>query len=186
MNTRTSATTVWAKIISLALLITIAVRIFLLAPIIVEGQSMQPTLDTGDKMIVNQVGYTFFKPERFDIVVFHAPSGKDYIKRIVGLPGESLSYENDTLYIDGKLVEEPFLDKLKATIHGEQPLTGNFTLKELMGMDTIPEDHYFVMGDNRRLSKDSRDIGVIAKSEFIGKANLIFYPLDNISFVNNK
>ncbi|MBM7837629.1 signal peptidase I [Alkalihalobacillus xiaoxiensis] len=186
MNVRKSPTTEWAKIISLALLITIAVRIFLLAPIIVEGHSMQPTLDTGDKMIVNQVGYTFLKPERFDIVVFHAPSGKDYIKRIVGLPGESLSYESDTLYIDGNPVDEPFLDKLKATLHGEQPLTGDFTLKELTGLDAIPEGHYFVMGDNRRLSKDSRDIGVVAKTEFIGKANLIFYPLDNMTIVNKK
>ncbi|WP_078391520.1 signal peptidase I [Shouchella patagoniensis] len=174
----------WAKALTLALIATLLVRIFLLAPIIVEGYSMQPTLETGDKLIVNQIGYRFVEPQRFDIVVFHAPGGKDYIKRIVGLPGETLVYENDILYIDGEAVEEPYLKHLKESIQGNQNLTGDFTLEEVINEQTIPDDHYFMMGDNRRLSKDSRDIGVVHFSEIIGRANIIFYPFENANIVN--
>ncbi|BAD64821.1 signal peptidase I [Shouchella clausii] len=175
----------WAKAICIALCATLLVRLFLYAPIVVDGHSMQPTLDSGDKMIVNQIGYVFIEPKRFDIVVFHAPGGKDYIKRIIGLPGDHLKYENDTLYINGKETAEPYLNSLKQTLYGDQLLTGDFTLEELIGEEVIPDDYYFMMGDNRRLSKDSRDIGLIPKSEIIGKANVIFYPFEHISIVND-
>ncbi|MFB4211105.1 signal peptidase I [Shouchella sp. JSM 1781072] len=174
----------WAKILTIALMTTVVVRMFLLAPIVVDGHSMQPTLDSGDKMIVNQIEYTFSQPDRFDIIVFHAPEGKNYIKRVIGLPGDELVYREDTLYINGEAVEEPYLDSLKGTLYHGQPLTGDFTLQEITGEAVIPEKFYFVMGDNRRLSKDSRAIGLVSEEDVIGKANVIFYPFENISIVD--
>ncbi len=156
---------------------------FLLAPIVVDGHSMQPTLDSGDKMIVNQIEYAFSKPERFDIIVFHAPEGKNYIKRVIGVPGDELVYREDTLFINGEAVEEPYLEGLKKSVQQGQLLTGDFTLEEITGNTIIPEESYFVMGDNRRLSKDSRAIGLVSKEDVIGKANVIFYPFENISIV---
>ncbi|WP_245628113.1 signal peptidase I [Shouchella shacheensis] len=175
----------WLKAIMIALTLAFIVRMFLFAPIVVDGHSMQPTLEPDDKMIVNQIEYSISEPERFDIVVFHAPGGKDYIKRIIGLPGEKIEYVDDTLHVNDEPIEEPFLDDLKKGLYG-QVLTGDFSLQELTGNETVPEDHYFMMGDNRRLSKDSRDIGAIAKEEIIGRANVVVWPFDNIQIVNNE
>ncbi len=77
---------------------------------------MMPTLENGDRMIVNKIGYMIGEPNRFDIVVFHAPEGKDYIKRVIGLPGDHIEYKNDQLYINGEPIEEPYLDEYKAQI----------------------------------------------------------------------
>ena len=98
------------------------------------------------------------EPERFDIVVFHAPEQKDYIKRVIGLPGDKVEYKNDTLYINGKAYSEPYLDEYKDELNGGA-LTDDFTLKDITEEETVPEGEIFVMGDNRRFSKDSRHIG---------------------------
>jgi signal peptidase I len=87
----------WMKTIIIAILLASSVRYFLFAPFVVEGQSMMPTLHDQDRMIVNKIKYSFVKPERFDIIVFHTKDKKDYIKRIIGLPGDRIEYKNDTL-----------------------------------------------------------------------------------------
>ncbi|WP_342525843.1 signal peptidase I [Chryseomicrobium sp. FSL W7-1435] len=172
----------WAKAILIAFSIAAIIRFFLFTPIVVDGESMMPTLRDGDRMVVNKIGYDIGTPERFEIVVFHAPEQKNYIKRIIGLPGDSIAYEDDQLYINGEAVDEPYLDEYKEEI-SEGTLTEDFTLEERTNLTEIPEGYFFVMGDNRRYSKDSRIIGLVPEDEIIGTTSLIFWPLQDFSIV---
>ena len=161
------------NIISFVLIIGLAllIKIFIFSPIKVNGDSMVPTLNDGDIMILNEIGYRFNGVERFDIVVAKV-DGERYIKRIIGLPGEKLEYRNNELYIDDKLVVENFK-------HGD---TEDFNIEEI-GLDKIPENSYFIIGDNRGNSKDSRVIGAVHKSKIMGKTKLIVFPFDRVSTV---
>ena len=167
----------WLKAILIAVVIAAIVRIFIFSAIMVDGISMMPTLEDGDKMIANKISYMIGEPKRFDIIVFNANPEEKYIKRVIGLPGDTVEYRDDVLYINGEPQEEPYLEQLKATTEGT--LTGDFTLEEMIGERTIPEGHLFVMGDNRRNSTDSRHIGLIPYEEVIGKTNFIYWPIDN-------
>jgi signal peptidase I len=169
----------WLKAIFIALLLAFFIRYFLFAPIVVDGQSMMPTLQNDNRLIVNKIGYTISKPDRFDIVVFHATSEKDYIKRVIGLPGDTIAYENDLLYINGEPIEEPYLEEFKENAIS-LPFTGDFTLKDYTGFDVVPEGHLFVLGDNRQHSKDSRHIGFISFDQVVGTANVVFWPFSEI------
>ncbi|MCF6410546.1 signal peptidase I [Pseudalkalibacillus salsuginis] len=166
----------WLKALVIALVIAAGIRYFLFAPIVVDGESMMPTLHNGDRMIVNKFSYEVGEPDRFDIVVFHAPEGKDYIKRIIGLPGDKIEYKDDTLYVNDKEIPEPYLNEYKQSLSGGN-LTYNFDLSDEIGSQTVPENHVFVLGDNRQHSKDSRNIGSVPMDEIIGKANVIFWPV---------
>lgn len=173
----------WTKALLIAFAIAAFIRYFLFTPIVVDGDSMMPTLEDGDRMVVNKIGYTIGNPDRFDIVVFHAPEQKDYIKRIIGLPGDYVEYINDQLYINGEAIAEPYLDQYKAEII-EGTLTGDFSLQDINpSLDVIPEGYVLVLGDNRRYSKDSRHIGLVEQKEIIGNTNLIFWPLNEIEIV---
>jgi len=170
----------WIKALFIALLIAFIIRVFFFTPAIVEGASMQPTLQDQNRMIVTKVG----EPKRFDVVVFHATKEKDYIKRVIGLPGDRIEYKDDTLYINGKPYDEPYLDKSKQElING--PLTNSFTLRETpVGSDVVPEGHLFVMGDNRRNSMDSRHIGAIPIDSVVGTTNLVVWPIKEIKILD--
>jgi signal peptidase I len=172
----------WSKALLIAFGIAALIRFFLFTPIVVDGESMMPTLKNGDRMVVNKIGYMVGKPHRFDIVVFHAPEQKKYIKRVIGLPGDHLEYKNDQLYINGKEIPEPYLDQYKSLIT-EGSLTDDFTLEDIAGVDKIPEGYIFVMGDNRRYSKDSRLIGLVAIDEVLGNTGFVFWPFNEIGFV---
>ena len=173
----------WIKALLIAFAVAAFIRFFLFTPIVVDGDSMLPTLENGDRMIVNKFKYTIGEPERFDIIVFHAPEQKDYIKRVIGLPGDYVEYKNDQLYINGEQYDEPYLDELKEELT-EGSLTFDFTLKELdPTIDVIPEDHVLVLGDNRRYSKDSRHIGLVHVDDVVGSSNFIFWPIKDIQFV---
>ncbi len=173
----------WTKALLIAFAIAAFIRYFLFTPIVVDGDSMMPTLENGDRMIVNKFSYKIGEPDRFDIVVFHAPEQKDYIKRVIGLPGDFVEYKDDQLYINGEPIDEPYLDAYKAEI-SEGNLTGDFSLKDIdPSLDVIPEGYVFVMGDNRRFSKDSRHIGIVDQKEIIGNTNIIFWPLNEIEIV---
>lgn len=175
----------WTKALVIAVLLAGVIRYFLFAPIVVDGLSMMPTLHDQDRMIVSKLSYEIGKPKRFDIIVFHAPEGKDYIKRIIGLPGDRIEYKNDTLYVNGKAYKEPYLDQYKKEVV-DGPLTDPFTLKEKIGRDTVPKGELFVMGDNRRFSKDSRHIGTIPLSKVIGKTNMVYWPLSDARIIKLK
>lgn len=172
----------WIKALLIAFGLAAIIRIFFFTPIVVDGISMMPTLEHGDRMIVNKIGYTIGEPNRFDIVVFHAPEQKDYIKRVIGLPGDRVEYRDDTLYINDKKYEEPYLDQYKAEVQ-DGPLTEDFTLQDKIFMDTVPDGHVFVMGDNRRKSKDSRHIGAVPIDEIIGSTKLVFWPIKEFGIV---
>ncbi len=173
----------WVKALMIAILLAAGIRYFLFAPIVVDGWSMMPTLHDQDRMIVNKLSFKLGEPERFDIIVFHAPENKDYIKRVIGLPGDYIEYKDDTLYVNGKAYEEPYLEEYKQQVI-DGPLTEPFTLEEKTGEERVPEGHVFVMGDNRRYSKDSRHIGTIPIEEILGKTNMIYWPISDIRLVD--
>ncbi|WP_010676729.1 signal peptidase I [Bacillus timonensis] len=170
----------WIKAIFIAIVIAFIVRMFFFTPAVVEGASMQPTLQDQNRMIVTKIG----EPKRFDLVVFHATEEKDYIKRVIGLPGDRIEYKDDTLYINGKPYDEPYLDKGKKEVI-DGPLTYSFTLMETpVGGDVVPEGHLFVIGDNRRNSMDSRHIGAIPMDKVVGTTNIVIWPITEIKIID--
>ena len=154
------------------IVVVLFIKAFIVTPIKVNGESMYPTLEEGDIMILNKTAYYFNKPKRFDIVVVDMPD-EYLIKRVIGLPGEQIEYKNNTLYVDGKKVKENFK-------HGK---TDDFNIKEL-GSDTVPEGYYLVMGDNRGNSLDSRELGFMKEEQLLGRTNLIILPFDRIGNAN--
>ena len=159
--------------------LAIMIRGFLLIPVPVEGNSMETTLQQGDMVVVEKIS----EIKRFDIIVFQLSDGTTYIKRVIGLPGESVSYADDKLYINGKQVNEPFLEKNLAENDEPIPFTYDFKFEELMGVEKLGKDSYFVIGDNRRLSKDSRSFGAISEENILGKARFVYYPFTHIKFI---
>lgn len=167
----------WIKALLIAFGLAFLVRTFLFTPIIVDGPSMQSTLHDRDQMIVNKFLYNFNEPERFDIVVFHANDQKDFIKRVIALPGEHVAYKDNILYINGQPIEEKFF-------HDMDVWTYDFELEELTGnYSTVPEGHVFVLGDNRTNSTDSRLLGPIPMDQIVGKASVIYWPFDRFEFI---
>lgn len=177
----------WIKALIIAFSVVFLVRIFIFSPIVVDGPSMLPTLEDRDQIIINKFIYRFKQPERFDIVIFHATKEKDYVKRVIGLPGEYVSVRDEMLYIDGKEIEEEFLKERKENLESYDFLTGDFILEEIApgGYQEVPEGYVLVLGDNRTDSTDSRSpsLGFVSIDEIIGKASLIYWPLKRIQFI---
>ncbi|UTR17052.1 signal peptidase I [Salipaludibacillus sp. LMS25] len=171
------------KLLTVLVIFGIVIRGFLFTNYVVYGQSMMPTINDGERIIVNKIDYELVAPARFDLIIFHASEQSDYIKRIIGLPGDTLKYENDTLYINGEAQEEAFLEDYKKT-HESGVFTENFTLEQVTGETEIPEGYVFVLGDNRQNSVDSRHIGFVPIEEIVGKANITFWPLTNIRLLS--
>ena len=153
------------EILSYALIIILVLlfKHYIMSPIRVDGDSMNPTLKDGDIMLLNEIGKKSL--DRFDIVVIDTEEDV-IIKRIIGLPGDRIKYVDNKLYVNDKEVEEPF----------EHDVTHNFELLEL-GTDNVPINEYFVLGDNRNNSKDSRIIGFIKDYQIRGKViKTILFP----------
>lgn len=159
-------------------------REFVFTPVVVKGHSMDPTLADGERVIALKNT----KIDRFDIVTFPAPDDpkKNYIKRVIGLPGETVEVKGDVLYIDGKEVNEPYLDDFKQELTDGEPLTYDFTLEQVTGKKTVPEGEYFVMGDNRRNSKDGRMIGFIDKKNISGDVKFVLWPMNRFGVLSTK
>lgn len=168
---------------SLYLLVVLAVT-FLVVTYVgqrtkVSGSSMEPMLSDGDNLIVDKISYRFSEPERFDIIVFPFRYAEKtyYIKRIIGLPGETVYIDPEgSIYIDGEILTENY---------GKEIITDPGRAYEPV---TLGEDEYFVMGDNRNNSSDSRDpvVGNIHRSEFIGKAWMRIWPLNEIGLIQHQ
>lgn len=157
-------------------LILVFLRLYIFIPTEVTGISMYPTLNPNDRVVMSTVSSI----NRFDIIVFTDPMNKTVVKRVIGLPGDSVRYEQDNLYINNKIVKEPFLKR--SEISGEPGLwTSNFTMIN-DNENKVPEDHYFLMGDNRRYSYDSRFYGSISREEVLGKVVMMYYSSDKINF----
>lgn len=157
------------------------IRTFLFSPIEVDGASMYPALEDEDKIVINKLSHY----DRFDIIVFKGTNEKIYVKRIIGMPGDKIHFKNDELYINDELFDEPYLTTLKQSINSGK-LTGSFNLLDLYGANEIPSGQYFVLGDNRLDSIDSRNpyiIGLVNEEQILGEVELIFYPFSNIKWI---
>ena len=160
----------WVVVIAVALLVAFLVRTFVLAHFVVDGTSMVTTLHDDDRVFVNKLSYRLHDPNRGDVVVLHQISGaseRDLIKRVIALPGETIEVRSCQVLIDGQPLEEPYLDP-------EVVQPGNCG-GELAPV-TVPDDHVFVMGDNRGGSQDSRALGPIDEDDLVGRAFVVFWP----------
>jgi signal peptidase I len=161
----------WMVVIAVALLVAFVVRTFVIAHFVVEGESMYSTLDTNDRVFVNKLSYRLHDPNRGDVVVLHQVTGaseRDLIKRVIGLPGETVEVRNCAVLIDGRVLNEPYLDPAVVT---PTDCGGDYVLDGV-----VPDDHVFVMGDNRGGSQDSRVIGPISEDDLVGRAFVVFWP----------
>ena len=176
-NSRGFIRELFSTLITLAVALTVVLllRTFIFSPVIVKGESMSPTLANSDRILLLKMETV----KRFSIVTFPAPDdpSQNYVKRVIGLPGDSISYKNDVLEINGKAYEEPYLDEYKAQLPERTLLTNDFTLEQITGDEVVPEGEYLVLGDNRQNSKDSRMIGYIKADDIQGVADYRIWPI---------
>jgi signal peptidase I len=157
---------------TLALTLVIFVVIhFAVQNYMVDGPSMQPSLINNQYVLVNKLAYLFHAPERGDVIVFHWPvdTNKDLIKRVIGVPGDVIVIDSKTVRVNGVLLKEPYI---MAPVNP----AGNKWV--------VPPNEYFVMGDNRLVSDDSRDWGFVPKSYIVGKAVFVYWPINSWHFIN--
>lgn len=160
----------WIKVGIVALIIAGGIHQFMFQQYVVQGQSMDHTLANGEHLIVDKLPYYFGIPQRGNIIVFRAPDGDYWVKRVIGLPGNTVQVWHGNLLLNGKIYNEPF-------INGPMNPYKNF------GPIKVPPGHLFVMGDNRNISEDSRMIGPIPISSVVGRVDVVFWPLQDFKFV---
>lgn len=154
-----------AETVIIAIILALLVRGFVVETYVVIGPSMEPTLYDAERLFVNKVVYRLHDPHRGDIIVFAYPRdpGRDFIKRVIGLPGETVELRDGRVFVDGKFIPE------RAVVFPDHQST--------YGPVTVPEGHLFVLGDNRRNSEDSRYFGFVPFGNIRGKALLLYWPL---------
>lgn len=155
-----------AEVVVVALVLAFLIKTFIVGNFWIPSESMVPTIEVNDKVIVTNFSYWFEPPQRGDVIVFKYPldKKKDYIKRCIGLPGETIEFKDSKLYVNGELVEEPYL-----------PEGLEF---EDYGPIEVPAGQYFMCGDNRNHSADSRVWGFLDHKLIIGKAQVVYWPFD--------
>lgn len=170
----------WLVIIVMTLAIMYFIRTFIFSPFEIKGDSMNPTLSNEERVFVNKIEKYFNDFTYNDVIIFKGYHNEPYIKRIVAVPGDHVEFINQQLYINGVALTEPYIipDKTQADI----------SLQQLYAVDVIPDDYYFVLGDNRANSQDSRlrAIGLIHKDDITGTAEWVIWPLKKIRNVNAK
>ncbi|MES3695875.1 signal peptidase I [Mammaliicoccus sciuri] len=174
----------WVVAIAVAVVCVLLIQKFLFVTYTVSGDSMYPTLKNSEKVIVNKIGYKVGDIDNGDVIVFHANKNDDYVKRVIGKPGDTVKYENDQLYVNDKKVPEEYLKANKAN-KSRDLLTENFEVKDLVnsnGANKIPKDEYLVLGDNREVSKDGRSFGLIDKDVIVGEVALRFWPINQFHY----
>ncbi|HEY3423995.1 MAG TPA: signal peptidase I [Negativicutes bacterium] len=159
----------WIVSILIAVVLAFFIRYFIVELYMVEGPSMRPTLVNSERLVVNKFIYRFKTPERGDVLVFRYPRdpSRDFIKRVVAIAGDTIEVKDGRVFVNGQLLNEPYiLEKTR----------GSYAL------NTVPEGHIFVMGDNRNNSEDSRfpDVGFVPLELIKGKAIMVFWPIDHI------
>jgi len=156
--------------VALTVIIFLVIR-FAVQSYRVQGPSMQPGLVTNDYVLVNKVAYLFHQPERGDVIVFHYPldTSEDFIKRVIGLPGDTIVIAAKTVTVDGVTLSEPYISQ-PANPSGQKWI--------------VPQNDYFVLGDNRPVSDDSRDWGYVPKDDIVGKAVIVYWPFKSWELIN--
>lgn len=179
----------WVESIVIALVLALFIRAFFIQAFRIPSGSMRMTLIEGDRLMVNKLRYGpkfpftnyrlpgFSHPKRGDIIVFRFPVDhkKDFIKRLIALEGETVEIKEGDIFIDGKKVVDPVIDGLQYYNRGEYGHEGSKI--------QVPSGHVFVLGDNSGSSHDSRYWGFVPKEDIIGKAELIYWPLNRIQFI---
>ncbi|QTM98650.1 signal peptidase I [Sediminibacillus dalangtanensis] len=166
------------RTVVIAGILAVLFRSYLFASYVVDGKSMEPTLYDENLIMVNKMAYDLHNINRFDVIVFHANEKEDYVKRVIGTPGDTIEYKNDRLYLNGEPVEEEYLEPFKKD--DGKPLTEDFSLDGVTGESEVPEGKLFVMGDNRRESLDSRYFGFVSQDEVVGKVDVRYWPLSQL------
>lgn len=165
----------WIVFIAVVLILSWFIVTFVGVRTVVEGQSMEPTLQNGNNLIVDKVSYRFRDPKRFEIIVFPYKYEENtyYIKRIIGLPGETVQVKDGAVYINGEKLKENY---------GAEPMDDPGIANEPI---TLGDDEYFVLGDNRNHSSDSRDasVGILKREDLLGRAWIRIYPFNEMGFV---
>lgn len=169
-----------AKIIIIAALIVLPIRYFLFQPFIVKGESMIPNFHENDYLIVDEISYRLGDPQRGDVVVLKYPldATQRFIKRIVGLPGETVEIKDGKVFITTRIGELIALDESDYLASSVATTDGSAKL-------VLGEEKYFVLGDNRQFSYDSRRWGSLPKEDIVGKAVFRVFPLSDMSFVKD-
>jgi signal peptidase I len=166
----TNETWEWVKALGLAILLALVIHQFVFAQFLVDGESMMPTMEHRERLIVNKLVYRFHPPERGDIIVFQYPAdpSKDFIKRVIGVPGDTIEVRGGKVIRNGEALNEDYLGELTNGAYGPVP---------------VKPGSLFVMGDNRNNSKDSRDpsVGMVPYDLVVGRADLVFWPLEKFS-----
>lgn len=169
------------KSITISVIIVFLLTTFIVKPIRVDGSSMYPTLKDKQIGFSNILSLKIGGANRFDVVIVYVPQQGEYlVKRVIGLPGETVSYRNDQLYINGFPIEESFFDQTYVE-DVKSKINGSFTTD--FNEVTLAEDEYFLMGDNRPFSSDSRRFGPFKLENLISKDAYIIFPLDEIHFI---
>ncbi|MCS4486570.1 signal peptidase I [Staphylococcus americanisciuri] len=169
--------------VAIAVIASLLISHFVASTYKVNGLSMYPTFNDSDRVVVSKISKTLDTLDNGDVIVFHRDSRKDYIKRLIGKPGDIVTYKNDILYVNGKKINEPYLEANKRHKIGRQ-LTEDFSSIDLTGASeqgTIPKDKYLVLGDNRQNSIDSRrpEVGLISEKKIVGKVVLRYWPVSD-------
>ena len=165
-----------AKTLIIALAIVFPIRYFLFQPFLIRGQSMEPNFENGDYLIVDELSYWLREPQRGEVVVFKYPRNPSqrYIKRIIGLPGETVEIKNGRILVSGKVLDE-------SVYLPEDILTDGKGFTKI----TLGKDQYFVLGDNRTFSSDSRLWGVLEKDKIIGRAYFRLWPVAALAKISS-
>jgi signal peptidase I len=161
----------WILTLGSAVIIALCIRGFIFEPVIVDGNSMLDTLHDRELMFVTKYDYIFGEPQSGDVIICKYPeSTKNYVKRLIGLPGDTIEIVNHVVYRNGEALPETYLtpDRNDGAFYANMPLK------------TLGPDEYFVMGDNRDNSRDSRSIGTLTRSQIRGHVRFVFFPLDQI------
>ena len=174
----------WSLVLVVALLLALGVRTFVAQMFYIPSGSMLPTLQIGDRIVVDKLSYQLHAVHRGDIVVFRRPPLEqapyaDLVKRVIGLPGDTISAVDGRVYIDGKPLDEPWLPNPPPTT-SPSPLPNRFSLNHPY---TVPAGDYYVMGDNRTDSEDSRYFGPISGNLIVGKMVFVVWPLDDTGWL---
>ena len=172
-SSRPQASLGWLRDVLASVAVSVFIILFLYQPVRVEGTSMVPMLQDQDRLFINKLAYRMGEVQHGDVVVFHYPRDitKSYIKRVIAVPGDQLSIDHGRVYVNNKKLAEPYVPARYADERSQPAMT-------------VPAGEYFVMGDHRSISSDSRDFGTVDRSLIYGKASFVYWPFDQAGAVH--